>query len=425
MSTASTRQIALVDCNNFYVSCERLFRPDLWGRPVVVLSNNDGCIVSRSNEAKALGLKMGQPWFECEELAERHGVLALSSNYALYADMSNRVMTTLADFSPKVEVYSIDECFIDMTGMPRLRETSYEMRQRVGMWTGIPVCVGIGPTKTLAKLANFVAKKHPRSRGVFNYSALSASQKEQLLARIPVEEVWGVGPMSTMRLERHGIRTAQDLKEAQPALMRAEFGVVLERIVREMQELACLDLQEIEPPKKQIISSRSFGQAVVELHEVKAAITSFVASACVKLRAQSTQAAMLQVFLQTNRFRQDLQQYMPSLATSLPHATSDTMTITRWSLILVDQLWKPGYLYKKAGVILSEIESAKNTQSDMLKSESPRKDALMSALDEVNKKMGKDSIKITQEICSNTWKMRQKNRTPEYTTNWKKTPSAQ
>ena len=186
-----TPQIALVDCNNFYVSCERVFRPDLRNVPVVVLSNNDGCAVSRSNEAKALGIKMGQPWFECKALAEENGILALSSNYALYADMSNRVMSILGSFSPRQEVYSIDESFLDLTGVPKLRELSYEMRERVLQWTGIPVCVGIGPTKTLAKLANHVAKKHPRSKGVFNYNDLSDSQQVKLLSQIEVGEVWG------------------------------------------------------------------------------------------------------------------------------------------------------------------------------------------------------------------------------------------
>ena len=417
MSTASTRQIALVDCNNFYVSCERLFRPDLWGRPVVVLSNNDGCIVSRSNEAKALGLKMGQPWFECEELAERHGVLALSSNYPLYADMSNRVMTTLADFSPKVEVYSIDECFIDMTGMPRLRETSYEMRQRVGMWTGIPVCVGIGPTKTLAKLANFVAKRHPRSRGVFNYNSLSASQKDELLARIPVEEVWGVGPKSTMRLERHGIRTAQDLRQAQASSMRAGFGVVMERTVRELQELACLELQDIAQPKKQIISSRSFGQAVTDLQDLKEAIASFVANACMKLRAQGGHASMLQVFLQTNRFRKNLPQYMPVLAIPLSPPTSDTLAINRVAAGLCQQMWRPGYQYKKAGVVLSEIASASNVQQDWMTSTIKTK-PLMQAIDSLNERFGNDCVTLIDRIRPRSWSMNQKCKSPNYTTNW-------
>lgn len=206
------QQLALVDCNNFYVSCERVFRPDLAKVPIVVLSNNDGCVVSRSNEAKAMGIRMGQPWFECKALAEEHGILAMSSNYALYADLSNRVMSILSDYGPQHEVYSIDECFVDLTGIPKLREVSYAMRQRVMMWTGIPVCVGIGPTKTLAKLANHVAKKHPRSKGVFNYNALTDDQKTRLLQRIPAEEVWGVGHKLTQRLARHGVHTL-DVKD--------------------------------------------------------------------------------------------------------------------------------------------------------------------------------------------------------------------
>lgn len=418
MSTASTRQIALVDCNNFYVSCERLFRPDLWGRPVVVLSNNDGCIVSRSNEAKALGLKMGQPWFECEELAERHGVLALSSNYALYADMSNRVMTTLADFSPKVEAYSIDECFIDMTGMPRLRETSYEMRQRVGMWTGIPVCVGIGPTKTLAKLANFVAKKHPRSRGVFNYSALRASQKEQLLARIPVGEVWGVGPQSTKQLEHHGIRTAQDLRQTQAAAIRAEFGVVTERIVRELQELSCLELQDVAPPKKQIISSRSFGQMVTELHDLKEAIASFVASTCMKLRAQGSRASMLQVFLQTNHFRKDQPQYMPTLAIPLFPPTNDTLAVNRMAALLCQQMWRTGYQYKKAGVILSDLITVATQQVELFSEQPQSSPKLMSCLDRLSDRFGKNIITFSGANASKTWQMRRDRLSQGYTTDW-------
>jgi DNA polymerase V len=208
------QQLALVDCNNFYVSCERLFRPDLRTTPVVVLSNNDGCVVSRSNEAKAIGVRMGQPWFECKALTEEHGILALSSNYALYADLSNRVMNVLSTYSPRTEVYSIDECFVDLTGTPKLRDVSYQMREQVMQWTGIPVCVGIGPTKTLAKLANFVAKRHPRSKGVFNYNDLTQAQQTKLLSQITVDEVWGVGRKLTKRLGEHGIQTVQDLRLA-------------------------------------------------------------------------------------------------------------------------------------------------------------------------------------------------------------------
>jgi DNA polymerase V len=417
MSTKTPRQIALVDCNNFYVSCERLFRPDLWGKPMVVLSNNDGCIVSRSNEAKALGLKMGQPWFECEELAEEHGVLALSSNYALYADMSNRVMTILADFSPKVEVYSIDECFLDLTGMPELRKTSYQMRERVGMWTGIPVCVGLGPTKTLAKLANFVAKRHPRSRGVFNYNALTAVQKDQLLTRIPTCEIWGVGSQSVKQLELLGIQTAQDLRQANAPVMRAKFGVVMERIVRELQELPCLELQDVAQPKKQVISSGSFGQMVTDLHELKEAVASFVSKACMKLRAQKSSASLLQVFVQTNRFLKDEPQRMTAHAVQLSPPTSDTLTINRLAASLCAEMWNPALKYKKAGVVLSEI--VQSTHQQTMFSKSPVvNNALFTTVDKLNQRHEGSIVSILATKTGKNWMMKQKMRTPNYTTSW-------
>jgi len=272
----SVQQLALVDCNNFYVSCERLFRPDLAGRPVVVLSNNDGCVVSRSNEAKSIGIRMGQPWFQAKALAEEHNTLALSSNYALYADLSNRVMNLLAEFSPRHEVYSIDECFVDLTGMPELRVISYAMREKIMRWTGIPVCVGIGPTKTLAKLANFIAKKHPRSKGVFNYNALTEVQKVKLLSSIAVDEVWGVGRRLAPRLAEYGIETVKELRDAHAPTLRAEFGVVVEKIQRELQEVACVDMEEVTPPRKQIVASRSFGNPVQDVASLKAAVALFV-----------------------------------------------------------------------------------------------------------------------------------------------------
>jgi len=280
------KQIALIDCNNFYVSCERLFRPDLAKVPVVVLSNNDGCVVSRSNEAKALGIKMGQPWFECKAMAEEHGIVAMSSNYALYADLSNRVMNILGDYSPLREVYSIDECFLDLTGMPKLRDVTYSMLERVGKWTNIPVCVGVGPTKTLAKLANHVAKKHPRSKGVFNFNDLNEAQQTKLLNQITVDEVWGVGRKLTKRLAAHGIQTVQDLRQAHAPTLRSEFGVVMEKTQRELLGISCIDLEEHAPDKQQIISSRSFGKPVTELAVIQDALSVFVANATAKLRAQ-------------------------------------------------------------------------------------------------------------------------------------------
>ena len=419
-----TPQIALVDCNNFYVSCERVFRPDLHNVPVVVLSNNDGCVVSRSNEAKALGIKMGQPWFECKALAEEHGILALSSNYALYADLSNRVMSILSDYSPRHEVYSIDECFVDLTGTPKLRAVSYAMRERVIAWTGIPVCVGIGPTKTLAKLANHIAKKHPRSMGVFNYNDLTQAQQEKLLSQIEVGEVWGVGRRISARLADHGIHTVQDLRMAHTATLRAEFGVVIEKTQRELQGVACIDLQEVVPDKKQIVSSRSFGQTVRDVAVLKDAMSTFVANACAKLRAQGSHAALIQVSLHTNRFRKDLPQYNPSFALPLPQPTNDSLVVSHWADYLVGRLFKPEYAYKKAGIMLGEITPVGQYQADWLEPTQVTDTRLMDALDGLNKRFGRGTVKVSTQGAHSGWQMRQERKSPSYTTDWASMPWA-
>jgi DNA polymerase V len=419
-------QIALVDCNNFYVSCERLFRPDLIGRPVVVLSNNDGCVVSRSNEAKLLGIGMGQPWFQLKALAEEHSVLALSSNYALYADVSNRVMSVLSTFSPRQEVYSIDECFVDLTGMPELRSVSYAIHARIRSWVGIPVCVGVGPTKTLAKLANQVAKKHPRSKGVFNFNDLSEDQKSRLLSQWPVSEVWGVGRRLTQRLAQYDITTIRDLREAHTPTLRTEFGVVMEKTQRELQGLACIDLEDIAPPKQQIIASRSFGEMVNELDVLKDALSTFVANACTKLRAQDSQTAVVQVFLMTNRFRPELPQYNPTLSIALPQPTNDSLMINRWAAWLLEKIWKPEYAYKKAGVMLSEITPLTQWQGDLLTPATTHNNALMQALDGVNARYGRATLRVsTQGLVNSTtggWAMRQERKSPSYTTDWDAIP---
>lgn len=416
-------QIALVDCNNFYVSCERVFRPDLKNVPVVVLSNNDGCAVSRSNEAKELGIRMGQHWFPCKELAEEHGILALSSNYALYADMSNRVMSILASYAPRQEVYSIDESFLDLTGVPKLRELSYEMRERVLRWTDIPVCVGIGPTKTLAKLANHVAKKHPRSKGVFNYNDLSDAQQTKLLSQITVDEVWGVGRKITKRLALYGIQTVQELRVAHTPTLRSEFGVVMEKTQRELQGISCIDLEEHIPDKQQIISSRSFGNPIKELAVVQDALSVFVANATAKLRAQSGQAAMVQVFLQTNRFKPDEPQYNPSMAVPLPQPTNDSLVINRWVHHVAGLLWRDGYDYKKAGIMLSDISPVSMVQGDLLEPVFTSDNRLMKAIDGLNSRFGRGTIKVSTGGIRGEWGMRQERKSPNYTTNWAEIPA--
>lgn len=419
----TTKQIALVDCNNFYVSCERVFRPDLVNVPLVVLSNNDGCAVSRSNEAKALGIKMGQPWFECKALAEAHGILAMSSNYALYADLSNRVMSILSQFSPRHEVYSIDECFVDLTGIPKLRDVTYAMRERVGQWTGIPVCVGVGPTKTLAKLANHVAKKHPRSKGVFNYNDLNEAQQTKLLSQIAVDEVWGVGRKLTKRLAAHGIQTVQDLRQAHTPTLRSEFGVVMEKTQRELLGISCIDLEEHAPDKQQIISSRSFGKPVTELAVIQDALSVFVATATEKLRAQQGQAALVQVFLHTNRFRPEQPQYNPSMAVPLPQPTNDSLVINRWVQHVAGLLWRDGYKYKKAGIMLGDISPVTMVQGDFLEPVTTSDTRLMKAIDGLNTRFGRGTIKLSSGEFQGEWGMRQERKSPDYTTDWSQVPT--
>lgn len=342
---AGPRSIALIDCNNFYVSCERLFRPDLLNRPVVVLSNNDGCAVSRSQEAKALGIKMGGPIFEVADLVKKHNIAVFSSNYALYADLSNRVMSILAEYSPVHEVYSIDESFLDLTGFDDIVARTKAMRQKVMTDTGIPVCVGVGPSKTLAKLANFMAKRHPRSAGVFNFNLLSSSQVDSVLKNLPVEEVWGIGRKLTASLSTYGINTVLQLRDSDVASLRNKFGVVMEKTIRELRGEACIELDEVAPAKKQIISSRSFGKNVTAIEDIQDALTHFVSNAARKLREQGSIAGMLQVFIQTNRFRTELPQYNPTLAIPLVQATSNTINLQRYALSGLAAMFKPGYEY--------------------------------------------------------------------------------
>ena len=417
-----TPQIALVDCNNFYVSCERLFRPDLRNTPVVVLSNNDGCVVSRSNEAKDIGIKMGVPWFECKPLAEERGVLALSSNYALYADLSNRVMSILSEYSPRSEVYSIDECFVDLTGTPKLRDVSYQIREKVIQWTGIPVCVGIGSTKTLAKLANFVAKKHPRSKGVFNFNGLNTDQQGRLLKQIPVDEIWGVGRRLTKRLEVHGIHTAHDLKNANTATLRAEFGVVMERTQRELQGIQCIELDDLQPPKKQIRSSRSFGKPVIDLHVLQDALSVFTASAVERLRKQKSVTALIHVFMMTNRHRKDKPQYNPSLTVPLPQGTNDTQIIVGWVNHVAQMLWKDQYQYVKAGIMLGEISSETTMKLDLLEPNQIGNTKLMKAIDGLNSRFGRGCVRVSTGGMFDQWGMKQERKSPAYTTDWSQVP---
>lgn len=429
-TSVSQPMFALVDVNNFYVSCERAFNPSLINRPVVVLSNNDGCAVARSNEVKALGVKMGTPWFKLKDLAKQHGIVALSSNYTLYGDMSDRVMTILRDFSPHVEVYSIDECFLGLQGLGKLWPTATDMGQsirgRIQRWTSLPVCVGLGATKTLAKLANHIAKKQPGFNGVCDLSSMPSTQLENLLSTIEVGEVWGVGRQISLHLNKAGIKTVLALRDTPTAWLRAKFGVVMARLGYELRGISCLSLEEVSAPRKQIISSRSFGQRIHSLTELSESVASYTSSAAEKLRRQHSLCNAIQVFIQTNPFREQDKQYSNSITIPLPNASSDTRLLIRAALFGLKHIYRKGYAYKKAGVILTGIDPLTLYQTSLLTQQGAdeRSARLMNILDQLNNKYGRNTVSVFSIGSKKSWSMRREIMSPCYTTSWQDVPIA-
>jgi DNA polymerase V len=419
---------ALVDCNNFYVSCERVFNQKLEGRPVIVLSNNDGCAVARSNEAKALGIKMGAPLFSLKELIKQHSIVALSSNYALYGDMSNRVMTLLREFSPSVEVYSIDEAFIQMNGLAGQWESlsllGKTIRQRVKMWTGLPVCVGMAPTKTLAKIANHLAKKRSEFQGVCDLSALSEAERCAYFCSLDVGEVWGVGRRIAQHLHNMRIDTVEDLRNANTQLIRSRFGVVMERTVCELQGMPCLALEEMTPPKQQIISSRSFGSMVCSYDELREAVASYLLRAAEKMRAQESICCAVHVFIETNRFRVNDPQYANGVTIPLTEATADSRRLVAAALYGLKRIFKAGYYYKRAGVILMQLSPAAMRQSTLFGHASIQDDVIMQTVDSINKRFGRSAITLASAGVHHGWHMLAERRSPCYTTQWDDVPAA-
>ena len=420
------RAIALIDCNNFYVSCERLFQPKLEGKPVVVLSNNDGCVVSRSQEVKDLGISMAVPWFQLKDIARRHGIIALSSNYTLYADISNRVMRLLSQYSPDQEIYSIDESFLDLTGMAKssnsdsLTEYGQHMRSTIKQCVGIPVCVGIASSKTLAKLANHVAKKQKQYHSVCDFNAMTARVLDNLLAKIEVGEVWGVGRRSTERLQQMGINTVLELKYSPAKRVRAEFGVVMERIVAELNGEACLELDEVTPPRQQIICSRSFGVSVVALEDLEQAVIAYTSRAAEKLRDQQSLAGGIQVYIRTSPHRKEDQLYQQAMLLPLFEPTDDTRLLCHAALSALRQIYRSGYAYQKAGVMLTEIIAASARPRTLFDDAAAQQKstALMTTLDRINRRMGSGTLQLLGEGVRKSWAMRRGNRSQRYTTEW-------
>ena len=418
---------ALVDVNNFYVSCQRVFQPELEGRPVVVLSNNDGCIVSRSNEVKALGLNMAAPWHELQALARQHGIVALSSNYALYADMSARVMQLLGQMAPRQEIYSIDECFLGLQGMA-IDSAAFgqQIRQRVRQHTGLPVCVGFAPSKTLAKLCNAWAKRRPELNGVCDWRTLTPTQRQAWLAATPVDEVWGIGRQLSQRLALRHIHTVLDLQQASASQLRAEFGLPVARTVQELNGLSCLPLSAV-ADKQQILCSRSFGRPVYSQQELAEAISTYLARAAEKLRRQQSAAGSIGLFIRTNPFRAEAPQYRRHLVFPLAQASDDTVQLTRVALWLLARLYQPGYAYAKAGVILSDLCPRQAVQGHLFAASADplRRAGLNDTLDNINQRFGRGSIR--QASCGGQqpgWSMRQLRRSPSWTTRWEDLPTA-
>ncbi|MFP4285204.1 MAG: Y-family DNA polymerase [Desulfovermiculus sp.] len=416
---------ALVDCNNFYVSCERVFQPHLEGRPVVVLSNNDGCVVARSNEVKALGLPMGAPAFKWKAFLARYRVQVFSSNYALYSDMSDRVMSVLAAMAPEIEVYSHDEAFLFFPGKWRmdLEDYAQRIRQEVKRQTGIPVSIGLARTKTLAKAANKLAKTIPEFGGVLDLGA--RQDADQLLKSMPAKDVWGIGPSYARRLQEAGIHTACDLKEADQVWIKSKLTITGLQTVLELKGLPCFELTTQPGPAKSLVRSRSFGRPVTRLAELREAISSHVHSAGRQLRAAGQNAGCLHVFLHTNRFKPEEPQYSPCLSTCLLRPTNHTQALLAAALRLLDQAYRPGYAFVKGGVLLTYLQTAGARQLTFWEAGSGEKEAsrhLMQAMDRINARYGKNTVQYACAGLEKKWEMRREKMSPEFTTSWEDIP---
>ena len=412
---------ALVDGNNFFASCERVFRPELANTPVLALSNNDGCVIARSPEAKALGIRMGEAWFEIRDFAQRHRVAVFSVNPALYADMSNRMMNVLLQFSPHQEIYSIDECFLGLDGYTHLDLADYgrQIRQRILQWLGLPVCVGIAATKTLAKLANHCAKSALTGQGgVCDFSRMSAAELDALFAQIPVGEVWGVGRRLREHFAAQGLHTVADLKHANAAALRKQHSIVVENMVRELNGIPCLSSADVDEGKHQLISSRSFGQRVHRLRELEEAVAAHVASAAVKLRQQGSWAAIVHVHIRTSHHDGDAY-FQKGISVPLSAPSNDTLRLTRAALWGLRRIFAQGPAYHKVGIALLELSSTPPVQPDLFSRvrDNPR---LMQVMDRVNASFGHGTLRSAATAMSDSprWQARREFPAQGFTTRW-------
>lgn len=411
--------IALVDCNSFYCSCERVFNPNLEYKPVIVLSNNDGCAVARTEEAKALGIEMGVPFFKIKDLVNKEGVYVFSSNYTLYGDMSRRVMNLLKNYTPKMEVYSIDEAFLDFSGFKQKDLESYakNIRHQVLQQTGVPVSIGIGSTKVLSKIANRIAKKNKiQNEGVF--SLLDERVKNKALEIFDVKDIWGVGERSAAKLYDLGIRTASQLRDADLALIQKKLTVAGVRLVQELRGISCFEIENTVKEKKSICSSRSFGRPVSSLDELKESVANHVHSAAEKMRRDNSVAGSVQVFIQTNPFNSS-SQYYNSVTIDLLPVTSSTVKIIKQAFQGLESIFKSGYDYKKAGVLLSNLAPKKEIQMDLFgECDRWRDYKLMEVMDALNRREGQGTLKPAACGVNHFWKMLSGMKSKAYTTRW-------
>ncbi len=412
-----TGMFALVDCNNFYASCERVFKPQLNGKPVAILSNNDGCVISRSDEAKNLGLPMGAPAFKYQDFFKQHNVHVFSSNYPLYGDMSNRVMTLLTRFTPDIEVYSIDEAFLKFTGFTNIDYVAYgtEIKNRVYKCTGIPISIGIAPTKALAKVANKIAKKYNNiTNGV--YVIDSEEKRIKALKWITIQDIWGIGYGHSKRLEKQHVKTGLDFVNLPDQWVKSNMAITGLRLKKELQGINTLDL-EFPKTKKAIATTRSFEYTYSDLDNIKERIATFAASCAEKLRKQHSCCNMIIVFLRSDKHKKNAPQHNKSLAITLPHPTNSSIMLVKYAVQAVTQIYKPAIAYKKAGVIVCGLTPANNRQLSLFALEDGKHSNLMKAIDFINRKTGEHKVKIASQDLTRTWKMRQEHLSPRYTTN--------
>jgi DNA polymerase V len=410
---------ALVDCNNFYASCERVFNPNLRDQPVAVLSNNDGCVIARSDEAKALGLPMGAPAFKYKTFFRTHNVQVFSSNYPLYGDMSSRVMRILEQFTPDVEVYSIDEAFLEFKGFENYDLNNYgkDIRQRVLQWTGIPTCVGIAPTKALSKIANKIARKFPKETGGV-YVIDSEEKRIKALKWMALEDVWGIGYALHKKLSAKGCRTAYDFVQLPEMWVRKTFSITEWKLKKDLEGISKIGLGTIKN-KRAIATTRSFENRITDLEDLKERISTFASSCSEKLRRQNSSCHMMIVFLKSDRFRKDVKYHRASSMVSIPYPTNSSLVLCSNAVKAIESIYKPGVDYKKAGVILTGIVPTDNHQLDLFDKENPKHRPLMQTIDKVNTKYGATKLKLANQDLTRTWKMRQNHLSPQYTTNLK------